>query len=143
MPCGGHDVGLNVWVENGDLLFYIGRSGTFDENNTMLKLGRVRIKLTPNPFAAGGTFHQELKLREGYVEIQGTSGATSATVKLWTEVDRPVVHVDVQSAQPTNVESWYETWRTQDHPLSAGERSQCLGLIPAPVPARIPLRTPS
>ena len=27
MPCGGHDVGMNVWVENGDMLFYIQQSG--------------------------------------------------------------------------------------------------------------------
>ena len=39
MPCGGGDIGLNVWVENGELLFYMSRSGTFDENNSMLKLG--------------------------------------------------------------------------------------------------------
>ena len=61
MPCGGGDVGLNVWVENGDVLFYIARSGTFDENNSLLKLGRVRLHLTPNPFDKG-TFRQELKL---------------------------------------------------------------------------------
>ncbi|MDB5149262.1 MAG: hypothetical protein JWQ57_3282, partial [Mucilaginibacter sp.] len=48
MPCGGGDIGLNVWVEKGELLFYIARSGTFDENNAMLKPGRVRIKLSPN-----------------------------------------------------------------------------------------------
>jgi hypothetical protein len=40
MPCGGGDIGLNVWVENGELFFYIARSGTFDENNALLKLGR-------------------------------------------------------------------------------------------------------
>ncbi|MDB5010357.1 MAG: hypothetical protein JWQ06_1146, partial [Mucilaginibacter sp.] len=39
MPCGGGDIGLNVWVENGELYFYIAKSGTFDENNTFLKLG--------------------------------------------------------------------------------------------------------
>jgi hypothetical protein len=50
MPCGGGDIGLNVWVEKGELLFYIARSGTFDENNAMLKAGRVRVKLSPNPF---------------------------------------------------------------------------------------------
>ncbi|GAH13865.1 unnamed protein product, partial [marine sediment metagenome] len=42
MPVGGGDIGLNVWVENNELLFYIARSGTFDENNEFLKLGRVR-----------------------------------------------------------------------------------------------------
>ena len=37
MPCGGHDVGMNVWVENGDVLFYLSKSGMLDENNTLLK----------------------------------------------------------------------------------------------------------
>jgi hypothetical protein len=43
MPCGGGDIGLNVWVENGELLFYIDRSGNIDENDQQLKSGRVRI----------------------------------------------------------------------------------------------------
>ena len=30
MPCGGHDIGMNVWVENGDVLFYASQSGWFD-----------------------------------------------------------------------------------------------------------------
>jgi len=33
MPCGGGDIGLNVWVENGDILFYMQRSGSLAENN--------------------------------------------------------------------------------------------------------------
>ncbi|MHC4062120.1 MAG: DUF5703 domain-containing protein, partial [Planctomycetota bacterium] len=61
MPVGGGDIGLNVWVENNELLFYIARSGTFDENNQMLKLGRVRVRITPNPFSQDGQFRQELK----------------------------------------------------------------------------------
>ena len=45
MPCGGGDIGMNVWVEEGDVLFYLSRSGTFDENNCLLKQGRFRIRL--------------------------------------------------------------------------------------------------
>lgn len=26
MPCGGGDIGLNVWVEKGEILFYLSRS---------------------------------------------------------------------------------------------------------------------
>jgi len=37
MPCGGGDIGMNVWVENGDLLVYIYRSGNIDENDQQLK----------------------------------------------------------------------------------------------------------
>ena len=33
MPSGGGDIGLNVWTENDDILFYISRSGSFDEND--------------------------------------------------------------------------------------------------------------
>ena len=73
MPCGGGDIGLNVWVENGDLLFYISRSGTFDEHNCQLKQGRVRMRLTPNPFASKDGFRQELKLNDGYVEVSKQS----------------------------------------------------------------------
>ncbi|WP_405674737.1 DUF5703 domain-containing protein [Streptomyces canus] len=34
MPCGGGDIGLNVWAENGDVLFCIDRSGSFDAFTT-------------------------------------------------------------------------------------------------------------
>src|SRR3954468_21502432 len=73
MPCGGGDIGLNVWVEKGELLFYVSKTGTFDDNNAILKLGRVRVKLSPNPFA-GSEFRQELILKDGYVRIQGSNG---------------------------------------------------------------------
>ena len=46
MPCGGGDIGMNVWVEDGDVLFYISRSGTFDEHNCLLKQGRIRLRLS-------------------------------------------------------------------------------------------------
>src|SRR3954447_18836118 len=67
MPCGGGDIGLNVWVENGELLIYLSRTGAFDDNNAFLKLGRIRVKLSPNPFA-GDQFRQELILKDGYVK---------------------------------------------------------------------------
>ena len=63
MPCGGGDIGMNIWVEEGDLLFYVSRSGTFDENNCQLKQGRFRIRLSPNPLKDAKDFRQELKLK--------------------------------------------------------------------------------
>jgi hypothetical protein len=113
MPCGGGDIGLNVWVENGEILFYLSRSGAFDENNVFPKFGRVRLKLSPNPFE-GGEFRQELKLKEGYVEIQGKKEGRSSQVKIWVDVFRPMVHVEIQSSQPVNVEAIYENWRIKD-----------------------------
>ncbi len=122
MPCGGGDIGLNVWVEKGDLLFYISRSGVFDESNVLPKLGRVRVRLTPNPFD-GEHFQQELKLQEGYVEVSGKKGKVRATAKVWVDVFRPVVHVDIDGSSPVSVQTWYESWRTEPGELKGNARS--------------------
>jgi len=58
MPCGGGDIGLNVWVEEGELLFYIGQAGCRDENGALLKHGRVRVQRPPA--GAGGGARQAL-----------------------------------------------------------------------------------
>ncbi|MCJ8208945.1 DUF5703 domain-containing protein [Mucilaginibacter sp. RS28] len=122
MPLGGGDIGCNVWVENNDIIFYIGRSGTFDENSSMLKLGRVRLNLSPNPFKS--SFRQELKLKEGYIEITGDH---QTKVKLWVEVFQPVIHVSINSADQLTAKVTYENWRTEDHSLSTEERHQAYG----------------
>jgi len=120
MPCGGGDIGLNVWVEQGDLLFYIAKSGWFDENNGLLKAGRIRLKLTPNPFESG-SFRQELVLKEGFVQIEGKKDGWSVRVKLWVDVFRPVIHVDVQANQKIRMEAGYESWRQADRQVSKQE----------------------
>jgi len=142
MPMGGGDIGCNVWVEGGDILLYLSRSGTFDENNQMLKLGRIRITLDPNPFGVdAASFRQELVLREGRVQIEGRSASTSATLQLWCEVDRPVIHIDVAaSTGPVSITATYESWRTVDRPLPKDERMACLGFLDTE-PDNIPLLT--
>ncbi|WP_207532862.1 DUF5703 domain-containing protein [Desertivirga arenae] len=122
MPLGGGDIGCNVWVENNDILFYISNSGTFDENSSMLKLGRVRITLSPNPFKKN--FKQELKLKEGYVEV---SGDNNTVIKLWVEVFQPVIHVNISSKEQLSSKVVFENWRTEDHSLSTLERHQVYG----------------
>ena len=94
MPCGGGDIGMNVWVEDGDVLFYISRSGTFDEHNCLLKQGRIRLRLSPNPFLNVENFRQELKLEDGYVEI----AAGKTVIQLWADVYHPVIHLEINSS---------------------------------------------
>ena len=114
MPCGGGDIGLNVWVENGDVLFYMQRSGSLAEQNEYLKLGRVRLQLDPNPFAESAqSFRQELKLHEGLVEIQGTTSQADGTspdvvLRIWVEVKRPIIHVEVDADTEIQVVARYE-----------------------------------
>ncbi|MBN1187795.1 MAG: hypothetical protein JXB49_36315 [Bacteroidales bacterium] len=120
MPCGGRDIGLNVWVENGDILFYISRSGTFDEHNSLLKLGRVRIRLSPNPFN-GKNFKQELILQDGYIKITGEKESIKATCTIWVDVYEPVIHVNVESNANVEAKVIYENWRYKDRLLRKNE----------------------
>jgi len=115
MPCGGGDIGMNVWVENGDLLVYIDRSGNIDENDQQLKTGRVRLRLNPNPFSNPETFRQELKLKDGCIEIESTGVGLKALVKVWVQVNDPVIHFDVNANKPIVVQAFYENWRNQKH----------------------------
>jgi hypothetical protein len=71
IPLGNGNVGMNLWVvEDGDLFFYVSRGDSYSENMTLCKLGKVRVSLSPNPFARGMPYRQELKLREGRCEIE-------------------------------------------------------------------------
>ncbi len=125
MPVSGGDIGLNVWVENNELLFYMGRTGYRDENGALLKPGRVRVKITPNPFE-NGKFRQELKLREGYISVNGRfADGTPLAIKVWVEVTRPIVHLDIESANPVTVEATFESWRTETIELSGAGNKHC------------------
>lgn len=117
MPVGGGDIGLNVWAEDGDVLFYISRSGAYDEHSTLLKQGRVRLHL---PGDASAPFSQRLKLEEGYCEMK----INGSKVIFWADVFHPVVHVEVESPKAISPEVSYENWRYADRPFKKGEGRQ-------------------
>ncbi len=123
MPCGGGDVGLNVWVENGDVFCYLSRSGAFDENNQFLKLGRVRLTFAPNPFENSDSFLQELKLKDGYVALTGKKDGLNVEIAVWVDVFRPIVHLEVKSSQAIKATASYESWRTEDRAMVLQERT--------------------
>ena len=122
MPLVGGDIGCNVWVEKGDIMLYMQRSGSMDENSEYLKMGRFRIQLTPNPFLQNASFRQELKLEQGYIEIEAASEKGKKTlVKLWIDVFNPIVHVDIESLEAHDVSLAYESWRFKDKELAFGK----------------------
>ena len=122
MPCGGHDVGMNVWVEDGDVMFYVARSGMFDENNTLLKAGRFRLSLASDPFRGGdGTFSQTLRLSDGAVYVKGGD----AEVRIWADVHTSAVFMEITSKTKTDAILSYESWRYKDRPVTKAECQQC------------------
>lgn len=122
MPCGGGDIGLNVWAEKNDVLFYIARSGCFDENNALLKLGRIRLTFKPNPFT-NEDFQQELNLKDGSVSISDGE-KHSINIHLWVEVKQPIIHVEIKTKKAISVIASYENWRSKDHIVRGKENNE-------------------
>ncbi len=120
MPCGGHNIGMNIWVEDGDILMYVSQSGWFDENNTLLKAGRWRLHLDNNPLGSDD-FQQTLHLDLGHVTISG--GGTEVTI--WADVFHPIIFFDIHTRQKTQATLSYESWRYKDRPVTKAECQQC------------------
>lgn len=107
MPIGNGDIGANTWVEeNGDLVFYISKTDAWSNIGTLLKLGKVKVSISPNPFSEK-TFFQELKLQNGEIFIN--YGNTN--IRFWVDAHHSTIQVDVQSKTPVNVKITYENWR--------------------------------
>ena len=124
MPLGNGDLGLNLWVEqDGDLLLYIGKTDAWDEQARLLKLGRVRVTLSPNPFKKGLPFRQELHLRDGQVQIDAGPAKSPVTLRIWVDANRPVVRVEARGKNPFDLHAKLELWRTQERALVGGEEN--------------------
>lgn len=119
MPCGGHDVGMNVWVENGDILFYVSKGGMLDENNTLLKAGRFRLNIKGQPFS-GTDFEQRLCLDDGAIYIKGKG----ISISLWADVYQPKVFVEMNATHKADATLSYESWRYKDRPVTKAECQQ-------------------
>jgi len=125
MPIGNGVVGLNVWVEQGgDLLFYIARVDAWSECDRLLKLGRVRVSMVPNPFSAEQPFRQELLLREGRIAITAGAGREQVELSLLVDAQAPVVHIALQSGSPVKVTASLEMWRNERRVLTDKEELQ-------------------
>src|SRR5450756_3185566 len=60
LPVGNGDLALNVWTEqNGDIVLLVAKSDAWSENGQLLKLGQVRVKLSPNPFKPALAFTEK------------------------------------------------------------------------------------
>ena len=123
MPIGNGDIGMNIWVEeNGDLVFYISKTDAWDENGRLCKIGRVRVKFDPALSVSGG-FRQELKLRDGIIEIKSKINNQPSTILLWVDSNQPVVHVQAKSAIPVNCRAEVELWRMKERPFAKDDDS--------------------
>jgi len=117
MPLGNGEIGLNVWTEsNGDLLFYIGKTDAWSEHpraeTGLMKVGLVRVSLSPSPYVAGKPLVQTLKLHDAEIEVK----EAKTTLRLWVDANHPVIHVEMNSDQPVTMKAALTVWYTaEDH----------------------------
>ncbi len=140
MPLGNGDLAINLWVEQGgDLLFYISKTDAWDENARLVKLGRLRLQLTPNPFRNGAPFRQELRLRQGEIIVAGPN-QESVRLTVWVDANHPVIQIQAQSDRPIDVRANLELWRTAERALVDGEEDGTDTAAPNVAPVVFPDR---
>ncbi|MGC9942137.1 MAG: DUF5703 domain-containing protein [Verrucomicrobiota bacterium] len=111
MPIGNGDLAANVWTEqNGDLVILVAKADAWTEWGKLVKPGRVRLKLSPNPFTGATNFTQTLHLEDGSIEIK--SGANLVRVRV--DANHPVIRITASLDQPTTMQASLELWRTAD-----------------------------
>ncbi|MCW3059097.1 MAG: hypothetical protein JWQ02_918, partial [Capsulimonas sp.] len=136
MPLGNGELGVSLWVEeSGDLIFLISRSDAFSEIGRLLKVGQVRVTLTPNPFAAGAPFQQALRLRDGVCEITAGEGGGRIALQVFVDSEQPVIHCVGEAAAGVRVQARVESWRQVAHTLiSDDEKNSAWTMLGAPFP---------
>jgi len=115
MPLGNGDIGINVWAEeNGDLMMYISKTDAWSEdvfgNEGILKLGRLRIHFSNNPFQKGLPFLQTLLLTKGEVEIK----AGDETIFVWVDANHPVIYIESSSRVANSISIHFESLRSDE-----------------------------
>lgn len=137
MPLGNGDITANVWIEKGgDLLLYIGKSDTWSEATRLLKVGRIRVKLNPNPFTENAFFSQELNLHRGEINVTAGPKGNTTRIKLWIDANQPVIRIETASDKNISVSCTTELMRPHPHTMTGGDdplASSFRGLMDSPV----------
>jgi len=108
MPLGNGDLAANVWTEaNGDVMLLVAKADAWTETDTLVKLGRVRVQLTPNPFAGAPGFTQVLQLEKGRMELKNGENV----MVIWIDANNPVLHLEAHLEHPGNLRAHLDPWR--------------------------------
>jgi alpha-L-fucosidase 2 len=119
MPAGNGNIGINLWVEeNGDLLFYLSKTDAWSGNARLLKIGKIRLSLSPNPFKKGVPFSQELILKDGVIHIEAGKAEEKVSIDVWVDANHPVVEFDVKSQKKIITSVTAESWRLEQREIT-------------------------
>jgi alpha-L-fucosidase 2 len=133
MPLGNGDLGVNAWVEpSGDLVLLLSKTDAWSGNCRLLKLGRIRIRVTPSPFVVDAPFRQELHLSHGEMTIRFGEGSAATRLRVWVDAHQPVVRIEADGGRPADLEATLEVWRDGKRELKGDEAHSAYGLHGGP-----------
>lgn len=111
MPIGNGDLALSVWVQEDGIKFYIAKSDAQTEYDRNVKLGKVAISLSPNPFEDNTRFTQKLNLTDGVIEIKTYGAKGASDVKIIVDSYNNNIIVKGIFATLTEIKVEYINWR--------------------------------
>ena len=133
LPLGNGNLAANVWTEpNGDIVLYLAKNDAWDHLGRLIKIGRLRLRLTPALDVAAGKFAQKLSLADASIMI--TSGGT--TVRLWIDAHGPRLVIEVNSPAPCVITASLDPWRIAPREIGVKEAHTACGLEGGPVKLR-------
>lgn len=87
MPLGNGDIAAGVYaIEDGDLYLLLSKNDAYTQHGDIFKTGRVRISLSPNPFAKGKYFRQTMDMKTGSVLFE----ADEIKLRVWADINPSV-----------------------------------------------------
>lgn len=134
MPIGNGDIGANLWISpEGEINFYISKTDAWSENGRLLKIGKLKVRLTPN-LLEGDDFSQELDLESGTIQIAGEKEGQKIELRFWIDANNPMIGLEGKSSVPVKTEVMYDGWRRKQRTLSKDEARSAYGLDGSPDP---------
>ena len=130
LPLGNGNLAANVWTEpSGDIVLYLAKNDAWDHLGRLIKIGRLRLRLTPALVVAEGKFEQKLSLGDASIVITG--GGT--TVRLWIDAHWPRLVIEVHSRSACDITASLDPWRTAPREIGVKEAHTACGLEGGPV----------
>lgn len=126
MLIGNGDIGINIWAEeSGDIFFYIGKTDSWDEYSRLVKIGLIKLHISPNPFKE--KFHQHLDLFNGQILIESGLNDNKLKLRIWIDANNPVINLDYESKIPYSYTLTPIIWRKSIREISGEERHSLYG----------------
>jgi len=117
MPIGNGDIGAGIYaIEDDALYLLLSKDGAVNYEGELYKTGRVKITISPNPFANDG-FTQTLDIEKGRINIK----TKTVDINIWADANFNVYNIEIRADRDIALSAVPEFWERID-----GTKDVCL-----------------